>query len=351
MTSLRLRSLTGTFAIGLGSLVACSDGGESSTSGGSGVGGAAQGGQAQGGSGGMSDGGSGGTGAGLATGGGGPGGNGVGGEGGAGPKACVPKPTEPIVALEGYSNSEDLAFDGQGNVVLRSGSSFVRVTSTGVETNLFNHAAQTLGTRFAPNGDLMIAAPNTGLEVWNGVDAPTLFLGGLGGPNGVYVDFDGNVFVTEFGAGKVTRISAEGQETQLAEIAGAPNGIVKDDERAQIFFTDYFGGTLHRMELDGANRTLVASLPDASPDGIVLDECGNLYAVDQGGSRLFFVPLDEVGNGAGDPVLIASFPTNVANVQFGSGDGWNPTSLYVIGTPGTLYEVPVGVGGRPVPTP
>jgi hypothetical protein len=50
------------------------------------------------------------------------------------------------------------------------------------------------------------------------------------------------------------------------------------------------------------------------------------------------------------PRVLRGFPTNVANAQFGSGDGWEPTSLYAIGVGGGLYRVDVGVPGAPYVT-
>jgi hypothetical protein len=82
-----------------------------------------------------------------------------------------------------------------------------------------------------------------------------------------------------------------------------------------------------------------------------MDACGHLYVVDQGKSDLYRVKLDAAGAAAGAQELMASFPQNVANAQFGSGAGWDAKSLYVAGNPGVVYELAVGVGGAPVPTP
>ena len=53
----------------------------------------------------------------------------------------------------------------------------------------------------------------------------------------------------------------------------------------------------------------------------------------------------------GAPELLATFPENVANAQFGSGDGFDPETLYVAGVPGSVYSIAAGVPGAPVPTP
>jgi sugar lactone lactonase YvrE len=96
---------------------------------------------------------------------------------------------------------------------------------------------------------------------------------------------------------------------------------------------------------------MVAQIPGASLDGMVLDACGNVYAVDQGRSRLFRVRTDAVGAASAEPELLATFPKNVANAQFGSGPGFDPNTLYVAGNPGSVFTLSLGVGGAPVPAP
>ena len=95
----------------------------------------------------------------------------------------------------------------------------------------------------------------------------------------------------------------------------------------------------------------VITIQNAKLDGLVMDACGNLYVVDQGASDIYRVKLDAAGAAMGNAELMASFPKNVANAQFGSGDGFDPMTLYVAGNPGTVYSIAVGVPGAPVPTP
>jgi hypothetical protein len=83
---------------------------------------------------------------------------------------------------------------------------------------------------------------------------------------------------------------------------------------------------------------------------MVMDACGNLYVVDQGGSRLYRIELDASGAAVSDAQLLATFPQNVANAQFGSGDGFDETALYASGVPGVVYKVVVGVPGAKVPS-
>lgn len=302
------------------------------------------------------EGGSGGT---ATEGGGGSGGEptaGGGGEGGGPAADCDNLPAGPIaatLATDTFSGSEDFAFDGSGGIIGKDGGSIIRVTAGGDETTVAELAQGAYGLRYGESGDLFVALPNQGTlkRVSGGqvLDVVT----GLAGPNGVYPDFDGNIWVTEFGGNRVIRVNPDETTDTIASGAGVsqPNGVVLDDARGILFFTNYSQGRVNRVDPEGGTPELVGEVDGAALDGLVLDACGNLYTVDNAGNAVYRLALDEDGALVGEPELIADLPENVANAQFGSGAGWNATSLYVGGSPGSIYEIPIGVPGAPVPTP
>lgn len=293
------------------------------------------------------------------TGGGGPtsdGGNGAGGGEGGGPSACdsVPAgPFVPVLATDQFSGSEDFVFDGSGGIIGKDGGQVVRVDASDAKTTVAALPDQAFGIRYDAAGALFVALPGAGeLVKIEGSDV-TPFLAQLDGPNGVYGDFDGNVWVTEFGGDRVIRVSPDASAEAIVDGAPAssPNGIVYDADRDVVFFTNYGQGRIYRVDPAGASAPIeVATIQGTALDGLVLDACGHIYAVDNQGDRLYRVQLDAEGAATGEPELLAELDSSVANAQFGSGDGWNATSLYVGGGAGSIYEVPVGVAGAPVPT-
>lgn len=255
-----------------------------------------------------------------------------------------------------FQGSEDLAFDGKGNIAGKKGNSLILVGPEGT-TTVAQLPGQTYGLRYRSNGDLVAAIPGSGkLVTVSPTGVVTDLLTGLGGPNGVYVDFDSNVWVTEFQGSKVSRLSPDGTRTVFASgptTAQAANGVVLDAAKKILFYSEYQKGKVNRIASDapGSAPVTVATIQGAALDGMVLDACGNVYAVDQGSSRIFRVRIDANGNAAAAPELLATFPTNVANAQFGAGPGFDPKKLYVTGNPGTIYTLDLGVGGSPVPQP
>jgi len=328
---------------------AACDGGGSGGAGGGGSGGSTGGAGGSGGDGGVG---------GSTAGGGGTAGGGAGGMGGGLPAICtgLVLPTAPIAFTtfdSGYPGSEDLAFDGAGNLALRDNGDVVLVDGAMMPTVLASNVASSYGMRFLADGRLVVALPNNGKAIAiDPTGAVADFFTGLGGPNGVYADVDGAVLFTEFGADKVTRVDSMGMETTLVtnQFASAPNGVVRDANLNVLFFTNYQDGDIFTLDLNDpmADPVLFEHINGAL-DGMTLDACGNVYVVDQGGSRLYRIQRDATGAKVGTEEQLAQFPQNVANPQFGRGAGFNEDSLYVAGVPGVVYEVPVGVPGAPIP--
>jgi len=271
----------------------------------------------------------------------------------------MPGPFTPELVGGGYDGSEDLGFDGAGGLALKRDDAVVIVTSDLQETQLTNGLPQVFGTRFTTSGDLLVALPQSGdLLAIAGDGTSSDLAGGLDSPNGLYVDTTGRVWLTEFGANRVVRFDANFVPTTVYEgpMASTANGVVLDEERGLLFFTNYGAGRLLKLEVDDLGEAIgepveVLAVPGAALDGLTLDACGNVYAVDQGNGRLFRGILDGEAELVGQPELLAEFDSGVANAQFGQGPGWDPESLYLSGNPGDLWRVAVGVEGAPIGLP
>jgi len=273
---------------------------------------------------------------------------------GGGNPSCSALPAAPLtpeLETSAFNGSEDLTFDGNGGIVAKNGNKIIRVDASDASTDIADLSGQAYGLRYGATGDLFVARPNLGTIVRvTAAGDVTDFATGLSSPNGVYPDLDGNIWVTEFGNGKLTKLDATGAKTPILSGQNSPNGIVLDVSRNKLFYTQYSLGQL--MSVDPAGTTtpvLVGAVNGASFDGLVMDACGNVYAMDQGNSRMYRFELDASGALIGTPEMLVQFPTNVANAQFGSGAGWDPEKLYAAGNPGDVYSIAVGVAGAPVP--
>ncbi|MEX1368752.1 MAG: hypothetical protein AB1Z98_36830, partial [Nannocystaceae bacterium] len=256
-----------------------------------------------------------------------------------------------------FDGSEDIAFDGQGNLAGKSGSEVVLAAPDGTVVDSWPDAAPAWGLRFTGEGDLLAAKFTLGeIRVVNGGGAALLT--GEGTVNGLFPDFDGNLWFTN--QQTVRRLNADGSVDPIATGGDAlgSNGIVWDPERGLLFYTRYGAAEIRSVAIAGDGspgaNVLVSDVggPSTAVDGLSMDVCGNLYAVDQANAALYRVFVDAGGVAMGAPeLLVDSFPSNVANAVFGTGSGWEPTSLYAAGVPGGVYRVEVGVPGAPYPTP
>jgi hypothetical protein len=267
-------------------------------------------------------------------------------------------------------NSEDLTFSTVGSIIVRNGAELVQLSPAGVVTPVFVEVPlpDTLGLRWTPAGNVVTASLTTGelLQITPLGDVTTLW-GGLAIPNAVYPALDGNVFFTDFSGALAAYIDPTG--TTLTELAAggdeAPqaNGIIYDPDRDFVWYVAYGPGLVMRVDVtDLANPglpQLVATIvseggvDQVGLDGLSMDECGNLYIVDQNQGdpgSLYRLILDDAGDVVGAPQLLVDvFPDGVANAQFAQGPGWEAfaTTLFVVGLPGRIFMVDVGVAGAP----
>lgn len=278
-----------------------------------------------------------------------------GGTGTGGAPACSDLPAgpfEPVLFTDVLDGSEDIALDGLGNLAGKNGTDMVLVDADGVTTEILaQDIPSAFGTRFDGDGNLIVALPNQGRVVSISPGGAVEDLAeGLSGPNGIHVSSDGRIWVTELPAGRIQTIVPGEPPVQFIGdgVAATVNGVFVDEARGIVFFTNYSAGQVRRVDLDQpGDPVLVASVDGALFDGLTMDACGNVYAVDQGNARVYRIFTDAAGDAIGDPELVAALPTGVANAQFGRGPGFSPTTLYMAGTPGSVYAIDLGVEGAP----
>lgn len=256
---------------------------------------------------------------------------------------------------EVFDQSEDLVFDGVGNMLAKQGDDIVAVNAAGQSSVFATVPGPSYGLRMTQSGDVVIARWMD--QVVSRVSAggsPVDIATGLTLPNGMFVDLDDRVWFTDPLRASIYRVEPDGEVTLV--IAGAEassgGGIVYDEARSRLWFTAYEYAQLRRMEIDAMGNVgsfeIVLTF-DGFVQGLALDQCGHLYMVDHRDSELMRLELDEAGEAVGEPVVLASLPSEVYNAQFGKGEGFSPTSLYMIGSSGAVYSVDVGIPGAAVP--
>ncbi|WP_208506260.1 SMP-30/gluconolactonase/LRE family protein, partial [Roseivirga sp. E12] len=147
----------------------------------------------------------------------------------------------------GFSFPQDVAVDNQGNVFVADWGNFSirKITPSGVVTTIAG-LPDNLGSQNHPSEDGIVTAAS------------------LNGPQGIVVDKEGNIYVTESRRGNVRRVTPGGIVTTVAgnDIGG------------------YADGT-------GPNALF------NSPDGILIDKEGNLLIADAGNNRIRKVTLGQ----------------------------------------------------------
>lgn len=198
---------------------------------------------------------------------------------------CGNLPVLPVTfrELPGFTSAEDFAFDNQGRVVsVDAAGSLVRQTRDGSMVPWVpGIAAESAGIRYLPNGDLLVnsVSANALLRV-TPAGGYTTVLAGLAYPNGIDVDVDGYVYVSEHDAGRVRRINPDtGDFTIVATKLLNPNGLVFGNGFRTLYVGSFMGGTVHAIDRNADGSWAPPRLFARSPLGPV-DECAMLSPED-----------------------------------------------------------------------
>ncbi len=157
--------------------------------------------------------------------------------------------------IQGFTSAEDFAFDDQGNLVsVDSRGNLIRQAHDGTsEIWVPNLTSSAAGTAFLPNGSLIVSDSVSSLLRIEPNGAVTTLLSGLEYPNGVDVDLDGVVYVSEMNAGRIRRVDPEtGDFEIIATGLYAPNGIAFSPDYQTLYCGSFGAGIVYAISRTGA---------------------------------------------------------------------------------------------------
>ncbi|MCZ4499014.1 MAG: hypothetical protein JWQ74_1567 [Marmoricola sp.] len=260
---------------------------------------------------------------------------------------------------KGYSTLENLAFDGQGGLLL-SETSIVgpqggirRLSATGIRSTVVAGVASPGGLvldgrtlYFTSGNGLVSGAFNKPDGAINRVDldsgAVSSVATGLVMPNGM-TRLPGGDFVVsrDLGKGSMTRVTLAGTKTPFVPVATSTNGMAVDAARGLFYVDSTFNAKTEISVVDLSN-------PTAAPRKIVIPGVGPLNAADdltRGADGNLYVALNLAGKvvrvnpDTGAQCTIATGIPLVSSVRFGAGPGWDAASLYATSFTGTVTRL------------
>lgn len=170
----------------------------------------------------------------------------------------------------------------------------------------------------------------------------------LNQPNDITVRSDGTIYFTDpaFGVEAeldfrgVFRITPDGRLTveYRGETSETPNGLALSPDESLLYVTDYNASVVRVFEVakDGSLSKPRTFVEVAGPDGMAVDESGNLFIASyDGGAIEVFAP-------DGEQWGIIDLPASTSNCAFGDANG---RTLYITTGP-ALYRVTLSHPGR-----
>jgi len=185
-----------------------------------------------------------------------------------------------IAASEDFDITEDgyLVHVEAGNLVARS---YLADDSYLIAANVSSNAA---GTRVLKNGDVAVSDVSTGtLVLVDRLTGNKTVLLSRNWPNGIDVDKDDNIYVTDFAdSGTLTRINAYNPDDNeiLASNMYRPNGVVLSPDGQFLYIAANWQDEIWRMEKDANGdwgSLQVWQTAPGVPQSVTTDACGTVY--------------------------------------------------------------------------
>lgn len=256
----------------------------------------------------------------------------------------------PVVAVYKVNTfSEGPAWDGKGRLTFSStnlGKIYSYVPATKAQTEYITLQAVN-GQEWANDGRLYACAKG-GIFSFDaqGGDKQTV-LTASPDPNDLTIDSKGNMFFSTFNPSFYYRPAGGAAKTVNPKAYVSSNGIEYLEESGILYVNDYGGNRVYKYTVaaDGSlsNETNFATV--TSPDGLTIDEKGNLY-IASGGSGKSIVVFNPSGTKLGQIDITTSLGNKTSNCVFGGPD---LKTLFITGD-GGLFAVQLNVAGRVRPS-
>ena len=277
---------------------------------------------------------------------------------------------EPVEIAKSKTFTEGPVFDRQGNLYFSHREGIYKLSPAGALTDWVRDAdAGFNGHKILPDGTHLVCASKKS-AVWR-VDPGGKYLGDasrecdgqpLREPNDVTLDSHGGFYFTDPGGsrkepvGTVYYVDRGGRTSRAAGGMVVPNGLVIDPKARFLYVAETTPNRILRFAIQGPGKLgkleVFATLPpreghQAVPDGLAVDEKGNVYVAHLGTSHVLV--LSPQGK------LVRTLPGgnyDVSNLVFG---GKDLDQLFITGsagyrsnTEGRVFRLDLkGVRGRP----
>ena len=245
------------------------------------------------------------------------------------------------VFASGLDHPECIAFDRSGHLWAGGEAGQIyRIDPAGAVTTVANLGGFTAGIAFSPvDHSLYVCNSKLGLLRVEADGRHALFATHAGGhrivcPNYPVFDRRGQLFVSDSGkwkqqSGYLLRFDPDGSGQVIGGPFGYANGLALSPDERFLFMVESDSGRVIRFELNSAGELrpgeLYAENVGRLPDGLALDEAGNLYVACYASDEILRIsPSGEKTRIGWDyHAILVSRPTNLA------WGGENRDSLYV----------------------
>ena len=118
-----------------------------------------------------------------------------------------------------------------------------------------------------------------------------LFAGGLGGPQGLAFDSQGNLYCANNANDTISKINTSGSIIQTISGLSFPYGLAFDSQ-GYLYCANYDANTISKINTSGSIIQTISAALINRPEGLAFDSLGNLYCANNGNNTILKITPD-----------------------------------------------------------
>ncbi|WAK03309.1 virginiamycin B lyase family protein [Methylobacter sp. YRD-M1] len=190
---------------------------------------------------------------------------------------------EVSIHASGFSNPYELRFDASGNLfVTNSGDNTVAKVDSQGTVSVFARsiADKPEGMAYDPAGNLYIGNTSDNTVTRLDTDETVSVIGtGFNNPRGIAVSGSGDVFVANYSAGSISKVSSGAKSTLVSGLQG-PYGVALDSA-GNLYVSENQADRISRIDTSSGQNQIFAESLINNPVRIRTDAAGNPYLLNQ----------------------------------------------------------------------
>ncbi|MDC8004010.1 T9SS type A sorting domain-containing protein [Aureisphaera galaxeae] len=176
------------------------------------------------------------------------------------------------------------------NLLLITLTMLISLTSISQTVTTVSEESPDDGIALDSNGNVYLSEFSAGrILKYDTAGEMTVFIEGLTSCNGIAFDSNDNLFVCDYFGQAIVKFDSDGNQLASYPVTGNASGIIKDFDSDDMIFCTYDENSIYRLAIDGTITEIASGGDLNGPVGLAMGDDGSLYAGNLNDAKIYRV--------------------------------------------------------------